>query len=72
MGSKFHFSKWKTYLSQFIDEILKFGEMEYLIHRGKFEIWPALCKFPFLFSTEKIKLFQPIYRLKIATFESWS
>ena len=24
--------------------------MEYLIHHVKFEIWPALCKFPILFS----------------------
>ena len=43
-------------ISQFIDEILKFEEMEYLIHHVKFEMWPALCKFSFLFWTEKLEL----------------
>ena len=56
MGSKFHVSQWKTYFSQFIDEILKFKEMEYFIPHVKFEMWPALCKFPIFFSTEKLKL----------------
>ena len=76
MDSKFHFSQWKTYFSQFIDEILKFEGMEYLIHHVKFEMLPALCKFPILFSTKKLKLghkfSQFLYRFKIGTFESWS
>ena len=49
MGSKFHFSQWKTYFSQLTDKLLKFEEMEYLIHPAKFEIWSTLCKFPIFF-----------------------
>ena len=47
--------------------------MEYLIHYVKFEIWPALCKFPISFSTGKLKLRDNsrfIYRFKIGTFKS--
>ena len=69
LGSKFHFSKWKTYFTQFIDKFLKFEEMEYLIHHVKVEMWPALCKFPILFSPVKLKLgrnfSQFIYRSKL-------
>ena len=76
VGSKFHFSKWKTYFTQFIDKLLKFEEMEYLIHHIKVEMWPALCKFSILFSAVKLKLghnfSQFIYRFKIGTFESWN
>ena len=36
MGSKFHFSKWKTYFSQVTDKFLKLEEMKYLIHHAKF------------------------------------
>ena len=32
MSSKFHLSKWKTYLSQFTDGFLKNEEVEYRIH----------------------------------------
>ena len=38
------------------DKSLKFEVMEYLIHHVKVEIWPALCKFPILFSAMKFKL----------------
>ena len=41
MSSNFHFSQLKTYFSQFIDEFLKFEEMEYLIHDVEFEMLPA-------------------------------
>ena len=30
--------------------------MEYLNHHVKFQMWPALCKFPILFSAVKLKL----------------
>ena len=56
MGSKLYFSQLKSYFSQFIDKLLKFEEMEYLINNVKVEIWPALCKFPILFSTVKLNL----------------
>ena len=55
MDSKFHFSQWKTYFSQFIDKFLKFEEMEYPIYHIKFEMWSALCKFPILISTVSLK-----------------
>ena len=45
------------------------------MHHVKFEMWPALCKLPILFSTVKLKLghnSQFTYRFKIETFESWS
>ena len=69
MGSKFHFSKWKTYLSQFIDKFLKFEE--------KFEMCPSdLFKFVILFPNVTLKLGHNfpklIYRLKIGAFECWS
>ena len=48
MGSKFHFSLWKTCLPQVIDKFLKFDEMEYLIHYVKFKMWPALFYLNFL------------------------
>ena len=38
MGSKFHFSQWKTYFSKFINKLQKFEEMEQLIHHIKFEM----------------------------------
>ena len=38
VDSKFHFSQWKTYFSQFTDEFLKFEETEYLIHHVKSEM----------------------------------
>ena len=38
VGSKFHFSKWKTCCTQFIDKFLRFKEMKYLIHQIKIEI----------------------------------
>ena len=74
MGSKFHFSQWKTYFTEFINKFLKFEEMEYLIYHVKVEIWPALCKIPILFSAVKFKFghnfYQFIYTFK--SFESWS
>ena len=75
MGSKVHFQQWKTHYPHFIDRSLKFKEMEYLIHHVKFEMWPALCKFPILFSTVKLQLrhnSQFFHRFKIGTFESYS
>ena len=42
MSSKFHLSKLKTYLSQFIDKYLNIEEVGYLIHYVEFEMWPAL------------------------------
>ena len=45
---KIPFSQRKTYLSQFVDNFLKFEET--------FEMWPALCKFSILFSTGKLRL----------------
>ena len=38
MSSKFHLSKWKTYLSQFIDKYLNIEEVGYLIHYVEFEM----------------------------------
>ena len=65
MGSKTHFSQWKTYLSKSIDKFLKFEE--------KFEMRPASRKFPVLFSTVELKLGQNyaqfIPRFKIETSE---
>ena len=64
MGSKFHFSQWKTYFSKFIDKLQKFEEMEQLIHHIKFEMRPALYKFPILFSKVNLNLghkFSPIH-----------
>ena len=76
VDSKFYFSQLKTYISQFIDKFLKFEEIESGIHHVKIEIGPALCKFPILFSTVKLKLghnfSQFISRFIIGTFESWS
>ena len=76
VGLKFHFPKWKTYFTHFIDKFLKFGEMEYLIHHIKVEIRPALCRFSILFSAVKLKLehnfSQFIYRFKIGTYEFWT
>ena len=76
MGSKFHISQWKTYFTQFTDKFLKLEEIEYLVHYIKFEMWPALCKFPILFSAVKLKLrpnfSQFIYRFEIGTCESWT
>ena len=76
MGSKFDFSQWKTYFTKFINKFLKFEETEYLNHHVKVEMWPALCKFPILFSALKFKLVhnfsQFIYRFKIGSFESWT
>ena len=47
--------------------------MENLIQYVKFEMWSALCKFPILFSTVRLKLgknSQFIYRFKIEAFKS--
>ena len=59
---------------QFINKFLKFKEMQYLIHHVKVDMWPALCKFPILFSAVKFNLvhnfFQFINRFKIVSFES--
>ena len=38
IGSKLHFSQWKTYFSKFVDKFLKFVEMEYLIHYVTFNV----------------------------------
>ena len=38
ISSKFHWFKWKTYFSQFIDKFLKIEEVEYLIHYVKFKM----------------------------------
>ena len=58
-----------------IDTFLIFEEMEYLIHHTQFKMWQALCKFPILFSTVKLKFgnnfLQFINRFKIGTLESW-
>ena len=76
VGSKFHFSKWKTYFTEFTDKLFKIEEMEYLIHHNKVEMWPALCRFPILFSAVKVnlghKFSQFIYSFKTRTFESWA
>ena len=45
MGSKFHFSQWKTYILQFIEKLLKFEEVEYL-HYSKFKTWLDLIQIP--------------------------
>ena len=50
MDSKTDFSQWKTYLSELNNKFLKFEE--------KFAMWPALCKFPILFSTVELKQLQ--------------
>ena len=74
MGAKFYFPQWKTYFFQFVKKFLKFELMEYLMHHVKFEMWAAMCKFPILFSTVKLKLrhnSQFNYKFKIETFESW-
>ena len=42
----------------------------YRIYPVEFEMWPALCKFPILFSAVKCNC-QFIYRFKIGTFQSW-
>ena len=72
-GFKISFSHWKTYI-QFINKFLKFKEMQYLIHHVKVDMWPAVCKFPILFSAVKFNLvhnfFQFINRFKIVSFES--
>ena len=48
-------------------------EMKYLIHHVKSEMCPALCKFPILFSTMRLKLGHKVPNsFKIGTFESWS
>ena len=48
-------------------------EIECLIHHVNVEMWPALCKFPILFSAMKFKLrdnfSQFINIFKIGTFE---
>ena len=73
MGSKFYFSQWETYFTQFIIKFLKFEEMQYFIHHFKVEMWPAFCKFPILLSAVKLKLDQTfsqfIRRFKIGSFE---
>ena len=38
MSSKFHLSKWKTYLSQFIDKFLKIEEVEYVADYVRFKM----------------------------------
>ena len=52
----FIFPNGKHISSQLADKFLKFEEMKYLIHHVKFEMWPAFCKFPILFSKVKLKL----------------
>ena len=42
IDSKFHFSHWKTYFSPFIDKVLKFEEIYYLIHYIKYKMRLAL------------------------------
>ena len=42
MSSKFHLSKRKRYVSQFINKYLKIEEVKYLIHYVKFKICLAL------------------------------
>ena len=55
------------------DKSLKFEVTEYLIHHVKVEMWPALCKFPILFSAMKFKLrhniSQVINLFKIVTYK---
>ena len=66
----------KTEVIVVINKLLKFEEIEYLNHHVKVEMWPALYKFPALFSAVKFKLVhnfsQFIYRFKIGSFESWT
>ena len=65
------FSQWKTYFSKFIDHFLKFENLlEYLSHYVKFEMWPALCNYPILFS--KIKLKNIIKRFRTGSLKSYS
>ena len=47
MGSKFHYFQWKTNFSQFIEKLLKFEEMEYLIHHFKACVCYFLTNFYF-------------------------
>ena len=49
VGSKFHFSKWKTYFTQFIDKLLKFEEMEYLIIILRLKCGQPCVNFPSYF-----------------------
>ena len=49
VGSKFLFSRLKTYFSQFIDKFLKFEEVEYHIRDVKFEMLPACVNSPSYF-----------------------
>ena len=58
VGSKFHFSKLKTYLSQFIDWFLKFEKTSFIVLTLKCDQLCdqlGLCKFPISFSS-KLKL----------------
>ena len=58
MGSKFHFSQLKTYLSQFIDWFLKFEKTSFIMLTLKCDQLCdqlGLCKFPISFSS-KLKL----------------
>ena len=74
-GFKTIFFSIENIFFQFVDKFLKFELMGYLILHVKFEMCPALSKFPILFSTVKLKLghnSQFIYKFKIGTFESWS
>ena len=55
------------------DKFLKFEEMEYLIHPVKVEMWPALCKFPILFSAMKFKLRHSIFQvINILELQNWN
>lgn len=49
MGSKFHFSRCKTYLSKYINKSLKFEEIEYIIYYIKFIMQQALFYVKFAF-----------------------
>ena len=72
IGSKFHFTQWKTYFSQFIDKFLKTEVMNCLIHYVLNVIRIILYKLTNLFSTVKLKLgpnfSQFNYRFKIEIF----
>ena len=78
LGSKFHFFKWRTYFTQFIDKFFKFEDMEIsLIILGlKYGHRCVNFLFSIIFSAVKLKLghncSQFIYRFKIGAFESWS
>ena len=74
-----HFFCTHGYLFESIFALLTFRDKGVRVLAGfffKFEMWPALCKFPILFSTVKLKLeynfSQFINRLKIQRLESWS